>query len=218
MKAFIAKLIRSKVVFSQADVEFPPTCTAANVFLQNDDIFEGSGEASPPTDPAAFDDDGNDPLYRQADDDMETASPMNPETAAAYSLSSIGVHDVEPSSATLYVAVADSEGSLTIYDLISSDLVYTCPSNLAFNPLLLSPDSKPSPPTRNSTFSTVTELCFFVAGSNVGPAEMRSFYLIVRNSLEDVALYATRKMPASAVVFAKCSMGTVIRPVKNAKR
>ena len=166
----------------------------------------------------AFEDDGNDPLYRQANNDMESANPMDPENAAAYSLSSIGIHDVHPSSATLYVAVVNTSGNLAVYNLITSERVYGCRSNLAFNPLLVSPDSSPSPPTRNATSAAVTELKFFVAGSNIGPAEMRSFYLIVRNSLNDVALYAGRKKPAASVVFAKCSMHVVVRPPKNAKQ
>lgn len=214
--AYTARLTKTKVTFEEMKAEFPKS-SAVNVFVQNDDLFE-EASAAPSSSDSAFEDDGNDPLYRQANSDMESANPMDPANASAYSLSSIGIHDVHPSSATLFVAVVNTSGNLEIFNMDTSERVYACLSNLAFNPLVVSPDSPPSPPTRNSTSSAVTELNFFVAGSNIGPGEMRSFYLIVRNSLNDVSLYAGRKKPTDSVIFAKCSMNAVIRPPKNAKQ
>ena len=87
----------------------------------------------------------------------------------AYSLSSIGVEDVNSRDARLHVAVVMEGGSLEVYDISPSapKLVWRCGNeNIAHHPAILTQEDGKPEPTRNESKVNCREIKFFVAGAN----------------------------------------------------
>jgi hypothetical protein len=201
-------------------------CTAVNVFVQNADLFSSSSSSSSSSAatttstaaPANTDlqQATEDKLYATENDGNEAfTSPLYEtfaadKSVAAYNLSSVGVTDVTPASAQLFVAVVGEGGALSIFPMGGSSPVWACSSNLGYAPQMLrdGTGAEATPTSRNNTVVTVEELSFFVAGSIAGPQGLRSFYVLVRTSTGDLLMYAARKLFSDE---AKCRYVRVVR-------
>jgi len=224
----VATTTNSAVAFHTQDIsQSDDAVTAVDVFVQSSSLFS-SAESTPPSAAASSsqidpDQANEDKLYASTEGDGTSfTSPLYEEytataNIAAYNLSSVGVSDVAKGDARLYVATVRQSGSLEIFD--AKDLetpVWATLSNAGYAPQMLKNGGKATQKSRNETTVEVQELSFFVAGANTGPQGLRSFYLLLRTSLGDLAMYAGRKVfsDGGAIAFAKCSLDVVVRSSK----
>ena len=78
---------------------------------------------------------------------------MDDSRVPAFNLSSVGVRDIDPESASLFLAVCRESGSIEIFELKGSELepVWSCYANSGYGVPLLKHTSSRTQPSRNDT-------------------------------------------------------------------